>query len=66
VRQILKEWVAHYNEGRPHSSLGPGLPDSGYSLAKPSGHLVPIGQTVVAKSILNGLHYEYSLEKRAA
>ena len=21
---ILKEWVAHYNEGRPHMSLGPG------------------------------------------
>ena len=23
---ILKEWVAHYNEGRPHMSLGPGIP----------------------------------------
>jgi len=24
LRRILKEWVAHYNRGRPHSTLGPG------------------------------------------
>jgi hypothetical protein len=23
---ILTEWVTHYNEGRPHMSLGPGIP----------------------------------------
>jgi hypothetical protein len=23
---MLKQWVRHYNEGRPHMSLGPGLP----------------------------------------
>jgi putative transposase len=27
LRGILKEWVAHYNKGRPHSSLGPGIPE---------------------------------------
>jgi hypothetical protein len=27
VRSILAEWVAHYNRGRPHASLGPGIPD---------------------------------------
>ncbi|MCP4557332.1 MAG: transposase, partial [Herbaspirillum sp.] len=27
LRVILKEWIEHYNRGRPHSSLGPGLPD---------------------------------------
>jgi len=27
LRRILKEWVAHYNQGRPHSSLGPGIPE---------------------------------------
>jgi len=27
IRQTLKCWVAHYNRGRPHSSLGPGTPD---------------------------------------
>src|SRR3954452_20746221 len=27
VRAILREWVRHSNRGRPHSSLGPGVPD---------------------------------------
>jgi transposase InsO family protein len=27
LRRILKEWVTHYNQGRPHSSLGPGIPN---------------------------------------
>jgi transposase InsO family protein len=27
LRETLGRWVAHYNRGRPHSSLGPGLPD---------------------------------------
>jgi hypothetical protein len=26
VRQTLKGWLAHYNHGRPHSRLGPGIP----------------------------------------
>jgi putative transposase len=28
LRFILKSWIAHYNGGRPHMSLGPGIPDS--------------------------------------
>jgi len=24
---VLKNWVTHYNQGRPHSSIGPGIPD---------------------------------------
>jgi len=27
LRAILKEWARHYNFGRPHKSLGPGVPD---------------------------------------
>jgi Integrase core domain/zinc-finger of transposase IS204/IS1001/IS1096/IS1165 len=27
VRKILAEWVPHYNRGRPHASLGPGIPE---------------------------------------
>ena len=27
LRRILREWVSHYNTGRPHRSLGPGIPD---------------------------------------
>ena len=27
LRRVLAEWVTHYNRGRPHSALGPGVPD---------------------------------------
>src|SRR5260370_7188546 len=27
LSKILAEWVRHYNQGRPHSSLGPGVPE---------------------------------------
>jgi putative transposase len=27
LRSILTSWVEHYHRGRPHSSLGPGVPD---------------------------------------
>ena len=27
LRRILSEWVTHYNRGRPHLSLGPGIPE---------------------------------------
>src|SRR6516164_5672443 len=26
LRSLLKQWVAHYHQARPHSSLGPGIP----------------------------------------
>jgi putative transposase len=68
LRGLLKEWIAHYNRGRPHSGLGPGIPDlgSGHQRAKPCGHHVPIDRQVVAKAILGGLHHEYKLERNAA
>ena len=28
LRRIIREWVSHYNRGRPHSRLCPGIPDS--------------------------------------
>jgi len=27
LRGILREWVTHYNRGRPHASLGSGIPE---------------------------------------
>ena len=68
LRSLLKEWVTHYNRGRPHASLGPGIPDlrAGQQRAKLCGHHVPMDQQVVTKTILGGLHHEYSLERRAA
>jgi len=58
----------HYNQGRPHSSLGPGVPDpgAGYQTVRPCGHHLPIGHRIVATAILGGLHHEYRLERRAA
>src|SRR5205823_4551031 len=26
LRRMLRDWVAHDNQGRPHMSLGPGIP----------------------------------------
>jgi len=68
LRRLLKEWVAHYNQGRPHSRFGPGIPDFGidHQQTEPCGHPVPIDDQVVAKAILGGLHHEYSWEGRAA
>jgi hypothetical protein len=65
LRAILKEWVAHYNGGRCHGALGPGVPDPprGVVLVPKSEtrHPIASGSLVLAKSILSGLHHEYSL-----
>ena len=39
------EWVAHYNHGRPHASLGPGIPDpQGEKIPElVHGHRLPVG-----------------------
>ena len=65
LRVILKEWVVHYNRGRPHSALGSGVPDPPAELAvvpkSESRHRLAAGALVLAKSVLGGLHHEYSL-----
>jgi len=65
LRAILGEWVAHYNRGRPHSALGPGVPDPPKGTAVlPRSKLrywLVAGAFVRAKSVLGGLHHEYSL-----
>jgi putative transposase len=33
LRQTLRLWIAHYNRGRPHSALGPGVPDAPANLS---------------------------------
>jgi putative transposase len=64
LRSILTSWVEHYNRGRPHSSLGPGVPDPPGILAMvqkvKSRHRLGEGVAVLAKSVLGGLHHEYS------
>jgi putative transposase len=68
LRRILQEWVAHYNRGRPHASLGPGIPEPSAGIPAPrsSGHRIPCGHLVAGSSVLGGLHHEYRLEKIAA
>ena len=61
LKRTLREWVNHYNTGRPHQSLGPGIPDPvGQTL--PADHhpkAISPNRRVTAKSILGGLHHEY-------
>lgn len=68
LRKILTSWMAHYNRGRPHSSLGPGIPYPrlGDPQVKPCGHHLPVGHQVVATPVLGGLHHEYSVQRLAA
>jgi putative transposase len=68
LSKVLASWMAHYNRGRPHSSLGPGIPDPRLVdlPVKPCRHRLPVGHRVVATPILGGLHHEYSLHRLAA
>ena len=68
LRRILREWVAHYNQGRPHSSLGPGIPElCEKPRRKPEvkRHELPAACRIRIKDVLGGLHHEYWLEERA-
>ena len=64
LRTILKCWVTHYNGGRPHSALGPGVPDPPENqivVPKPeTRYRLAEGALVLVKSVLGGLHHEYS------
>jgi putative transposase len=66
LRRVLREWVAHFNRGRRHASLGPGIPDGPDIEPVLSGHRIREGHRVVAAPILGGLHHEYRLEPPAA
>jgi transposase InsO family protein len=69
LRKTLRSWLPHYNRGRPHSSLGPGLPDPSLNLPlqfQRQRHRFDQSSRVVAHSVLNGLHHEYCLLARAA
>jgi len=66
-KAFATKWVAHYSKGRPHSSLGSGIPDSSV-VVKHTGasrHQIPDNQRVISKPILGGLHHEYRIEKIA-
>jgi len=67
LRAILKIWVEHYNRGRPHSSLGPGVPgppSTAVVIPRQSNSRQRLGEGVVVRStsVLGGLHHEYSMD----
>jgi putative transposase len=67
LRRILREWISHYNRGRPHRSLGPGIP-AGVQMALPACDRAMrsfSSSEVIAKPILGGLHHEYRWGKAA-
>jgi putative transposase len=64
LKLILNPWVAHFNHGRPHMSLGPAMPAPSHA-APPKSHEVPDGLVIRSTAILGGLHHEYSLETAA-
>ena len=69
LRGLLREWVRHYNSGRPHSSLGPGIPEEAYRGAPRRGTTRQTRQKkarVISRPILGGLHHEYAWKDMAA
>lgn len=63
LRTLLRAWVQHYNRGRPHMALGPGIPDPpGVAIPKSLlRHRRGESYAVQAEPILGGLHHEYRL-----
>ena len=58
----------HYNRGRPHLSLGSGIPEPNQSEVPASDHRhkLPAGNRFVKRAVLGGLHHDHSLVKEAA
>jgi hypothetical protein len=66
---VTKNWLMHYNRGRSHASLGPGIPDPPFDLpVKPHEyrHRISNHLKVVTHPVLGGLHHEYGLVAKAA
>jgi transposase InsO family protein len=69
LRHLLIAWTQHYNAGRLHMSLGPGIPQPPPSLPVPHHvhrHRLSEHLRVAAHPILGGLHHVYELEQQGA
>jgi transposase InsO family protein len=68
LKRIMNTWITHYNQGRVHMSLGPGIP----AALRPTPpvnferHRLQDGHVVRRRAVLGGLHHEYWLGRRAA
>ena len=54
LRAVLREYVTHYNDGRPHRTLDLETPTGPPARAGP-----PLVGRIVARPVLGGLHHEY-------
>jgi transposase InsO family protein len=67
LRIVLKEWVRHYNSGRPHMSLGSGIPDPPVNAVGSLQRRYRLNADIVqARAVLGGLHHEYALVAETA
>jgi len=68
LRKLVREFATYYNRGRPHSALGPGIPEPPQAKVptNPHRHKLSAGHQVESTAVLGGLHHEYRLEKEAA
>jgi transposase InsO family protein len=69
LRRALFEYRDFYNRGRPHSSLGPGVPEpSGGvpALITEHRHQILDNARIVSIPVLGGLHHDYRLVRNAA
>ncbi len=66
LRSVLAEWMSHYNRERPHSTLGPGVPENPTRPTTLTGHRLPAAHRVVVSPRLGGLHHHYRLAPVAA
>ena len=67
LRWILREYVIHYDRGRPHSALGPKwFPSQKLLFDMPRcGRDIPKSHRVEVTVVLGGLYHEYRLAKVA-
>jgi transposase InsO family protein len=69
LRRIFGKWVSYYNQSRPHSSLGPGIPEPTSWVPRSLNvvrHHLKEDKKVISRSVLNGLHHDYRLVPLAA
>jgi transposase InsO family protein len=55
VQRVVREYIAYFNQERPHQGLGQHIPDR-YDLPRSK----PTGGRIRARVILGGLHHSYS------
>jgi hypothetical protein len=52
LRRVLTIYSRYYNRGRPHASLGPGIPEGSALIPALNDRRIPDGHRVVAKPVL--------------